>query len=371
MIGNPPYGAKLSSSEKKTLRTLYPETQFKIDTYSLFLLKSTALLRKMGVCTYIIPNTLLDNYFEEQVRKKLLKEFRILEICDLNDKVFDAAVVHSMIFTYQNESLQNYLIKVNNSKSLLGTYNKIPNTFFADQQKTNLSIGTHSSSALISKLKLNSVSLNTVLDIRQAIKSGNDKMYISKSKLDSNYKPILRGKDVLKFSKKNPQLYIHYGKHLACPRDYRIFEQEKLLIREAGAEITATYDNEDFYIMSSLYNGILISNDFHIKYVLGLLNSKLFQHLMFIQTFEKTQGAFTKAKIYHYDNLPIKISEYQNQVILVVDSLLLGENSFKKDLMFDLDILVYKIYDLSFEEVKLIDPDFKLIKEDYDKFIFQ
>ena len=37
----------------------------------------------------------------------------------------------------------------------------------------------------------------------------------------------------------------------------------------------------------------------------------------------------------------------------------------------EIDTIIYKIYDLTYDEVLLIEPDFKLIKEDYDKFIFQ
>ncbi|MBP5503889.1 MAG: Eco57I restriction-modification methylase domain-containing protein, partial [Bacteroidales bacterium] len=36
VIGNPPYGAKLSDNDKEKYRAYFPETQFKIDTYSLF-----------------------------------------------------------------------------------------------------------------------------------------------------------------------------------------------------------------------------------------------------------------------------------------------------------------------------------------------
>jgi hypothetical protein len=38
------------------------------------------------------------------------------------------------------------------------------------------------------------------------------------------------------------------------PRNPHIFEvSEKILIRETGKQITATYDNEQHYILSSLY----------------------------------------------------------------------------------------------------------------------
>ena len=61
VIGNPPYGAKLSKDDKALYRRLYPETQFKIDTYSLFVLEALLLAHSKGICYYIIPNTLLDN----------------------------------------------------------------------------------------------------------------------------------------------------------------------------------------------------------------------------------------------------------------------------------------------------------------------
>ena len=59
----------------------------------------------------IIPNTLLDNFFEEEVRKTLLNNF-IYEINDLSDKVFDTAVVHSMIFAYVKEKRNEYEVRV-------------------------------------------------------------------------------------------------------------------------------------------------------------------------------------------------------------------------------------------------------------------
>ena len=155
--------------------------------------------------------------------------------------------------------------------------------------------------------------MEDILDIRQAIKTGNDSLYISNKPQGRSYKPILRGKDVQRFCYTFPGLYVNYGKYLACPRDPMIFEQPKILIREAGARITATIDRDNYYIMSSLYNAILKTSDFSIEYLLGLINSRLFQFIMNKLTFEKTKGAFTKAKIFHYYNLPIKKANKEEQ----------------------------------------------------------
>lgn len=159
---------------------------------------------------------------------------------------------------------------------------------------------------------------------------------------------------------------------MACPRDYRIFEQPKILLREAGKDIIATYDDEKYYIMSSLYNIILKDKTYSLKYCLGLLNSSLFQYLMNLLTFDKTKGAFTKAKIFHYYGLPIFKANKKLQVVFekVIDSILSSSNAkIRLDLELCLNLMVFKLYSLTYDECKIVDPEIeKLIsREDYEK----
>ena len=361
VIGNPPYGASLTNTEKKIYRLLYPETQFKIDTYSLFLLLSIRLLKENGYSYMIIPNTLLDNYFEEEVRKVLLRN-KIYEINDLSDKVFDTAVVHSMIFAFCRRPSENCKIRVSTSSKLDDINITIPSSYFSIQPQHSFSIRSYGNDDLIRKLRAGSVRLFDVLDIRQAIKSGNDKQYITDAVgIDGNYQPILRGKDINRFSITDPHLYLQYGKHLACPRNKEIFEQPKILIREAGSVITATYDDNNFYIMSSLYNAILRDKAFSLKYLLGLLNSRLFQFLMYKLTFEKTRGAFTKAKIFHYYELPVKDCSpvSQQEIIGTVDDILAEKKKNPMvnvgNLEFRLNKLVYDLYGLTDDEIRIVE----------------
>ena len=361
VIGNPPYGASLTNTEKKIYRLLYPETQFKIDTYSLFLLLSIRLLKENGYSYMIIPNTLLDNYFEEEVRKVLLRN-KIYEINDLSDKVFDTAVVHSMIFAFCRRPSENCKIRVSTSSKLDDINITIPSSYFSIQPQHSFSIRSYGNDDLIRKLRAGSVRLFDVLDIRQAIKSGNDKQYITDAVgIDGNYQPILRGKDINRFSITDPHLYLQYGKHLACPRNKEIFEQPKILIREAGSVITATYDDNNFYIMSSLYNAILRDKAFSLKYLLGLLNSRLFQFLMYKLTFEKTRGAFTKAKIFHYYELPVKDCSpvSQQEIIGTVDEILAEKKKNPMvnvgNLEFRLNKLVYDLYGLTDDEIRIVE----------------
>ncbi|MBT6470992.1 MAG: N-6 DNA methylase, partial [Candidatus Marinimicrobia bacterium] len=132
IIGNPPYGLVKDKSLKTIYRKLYPETEFKIDLYSLFLLRAIQLYKSNsnGISNFIITNTLLDNYYESKVREKLLNETKILEINDLSDKIFEEAVVHSMIISFKNSKIEEYNIKTDISEEIVGDIFFIPSNFF-------------------------------------------------------------------------------------------------------------------------------------------------------------------------------------------------------------------------------------------------
>ena len=372
VIGNPPYGASISELDKELYRKVYPETQFKVDTYSLFVLLSLEKMKDGGITYYILPNTLLDNYYEDKVRQKILTNNILLEVCDLCDSVFESAVVHSMVFGYQRKKVSHYDIKIKtDTLDCPPTY--IPHQYFVEQEQCSISYRNYKYQGLFDKLSNKSVNLQEVLDIKQTIKTGNDKIYITTEKLADNFKPILRGKDICRFGYKYSGLYVNYGKHLANCIRYDIFEQPKILIREAGATIVATYDENNYYIMSSLYNGILKDKSYKLKYLLGLINSKVFQFLMNKITFEKTKGAFTKARIFHYYALPVKIagSNTQNELVNLVDeAMAIKEKDFKADINnieTKIDIFVYRLYGLTFDEVLIIDPMPPFTREEYER----
>ena len=355
VIGNPPYGASLDDYTKKYYRSNYSEVQFKIDSYVLFIIKGMELSNG-GELSYIIPNTLLNNYFLADLRKRIVNETEIKQLINFDNSVFDA-VVHSLIIHTHNSNPRD------DSETYMA-WNLNQKSFWLKQQifltnENNAFEFVKSDSSLLGKLKHKSKRLEDILDLRQAIKSGNDKVYITEIP-KGNAKPILRGKDVFRYKKKNPELFLDYGKHLACPRDEIIFNQPHILIREAGKTITATLDYEHFYIMSSLYCGIMKDCSVSIEYMMGLINSKLFQYLMYKINFENTQGAFTKAKIYHYNQLPVIIPDkdvedrISNLVVTILEKN--GEGTTEEEKI--IDNLIYRIYELTDEEIKQVEGDY-------------
>jgi hypothetical protein len=91
---------------------------------------------------------------------------------------------------------------------------------------------------------------------------------------------------------------------------------------------------------------------------------------MNLKTFKKTSGAFTKAKIYHYDDLPIKkcsktiqgkLCKLVNKILSITNNDHYLENLNKqarvKALEAEIDQLVYKLYDLTPEEIKIVEGE--------------
>jgi len=324
IIANPPYGAKISKEIQRKFRINYGFVKFKIDSFALFIIIAMHISRNEGDINYIIPNAILNNYFLSDLRNNLIRDYQILELINFQKSVFEA-VVHSLIL-HLKKCTPEKTHRIKLKKGILELYDEVPQEYYLDIPGQSFIFLSSSERTLLKIISQNSVQLQSVIELRQAIKTGNDKKYISKSKSSDSYKPILRGRDVSRYAFNDPKLYVNYGKHLACPRDHKIFEQDHVLIRETAKKIIATLDRDNFYIMSSLYCGILINKTYDLQFILGLLNSTLFHYLMFKINFENTSGAFTKAKIYHYDQLPVKVGgdEAKQNISRLVQFILLG-----------------------------------------------
>lgn len=96
IIANPPYGGWLDYEKRKNLKKLYPLLYVK-ETYTLFLYRCVQLLRDKGILTFIIPDTFLNLHMHIKLRKYLLKNTVIKEIC-----LFPSSFFPGVNFGYSN-----------------------------------------------------------------------------------------------------------------------------------------------------------------------------------------------------------------------------------------------------------------------------
>jgi adenine-specific DNA-methyltransferase len=381
VIGNPPYfRIEASRDDSDYLRT-YKTTEFKIDAFTLFIEKM--MNNGFGRIGFIIPNNLMTNQTDRKLRKKILDESNIEKIVNYKVKVFDQAVVHTMVLIINSITTKSNNIGITQVyEDKVKEYEISQNSFLEEQDYLfNIRL-LGEEKTIIEHINKYSEILDKVCEIKQAIKTGDDKKYISEAPLRTNYKKIIGGKEMQRYQLHYKNRYVDYGKHLACARNIRIFENEKIILRETGKRISATFDSENYYLMSSVYSLLKRENiTLDLKFILGFLNSNVSQYFMKLLCFDNSSGAFTKARIFHYKQLPIRTIDFDNpkekaqhdklvglvEMMLETQKHLHSENiktdSDKKFAQQKVDILDKQIDDLVYELYELTDEEIKIVEE--------
>jgi len=106
IVGNPPYifsRELISDSEKNFYYSNYSNTQFKLNTYILFIEKITKIISRNGLASLIIPNNWLTIDKNSDLRYYLLSRNKYISLTDCGDKVFQDASVDTVILTTKQE----------------------------------------------------------------------------------------------------------------------------------------------------------------------------------------------------------------------------------------------------------------------------
>ena len=106
------------------------------------------------------------------------------------------------------------------------------------------------------------------------------------------------------------------------------------------------------------------------NYLLAILNSKVAQYVI-SQNAALRQGGFLEFKPIYVSQVPIPTatkSQYtaiEKLVQKCLDAKKGDRHADTSELEKAIDRLVYKLYQLTYEEVKIIDPDFELTEQEY------
>lgn len=247
---------------------------------------------------------------------------------------------------------------------------------------------------LVLNIKNNKSLLNDYFEISQGYipyrrsdlvkKYGNDKgneivdkrLWHSNKKESKEYLPEIFGRNLSKYSTElsENKSYVKYGKHLACYVDLRFFNQKRVLVREiTNPGIIATIINNTFVNDPQLISVIPKTiNDFSLEMLWCILNSKLATFFHFNHSPKATKGAFPKVLIKDIKEFPIPkiLKIHQKPFEILVDKIIakkeLGEDTTAEERK--IDLMVYKLYDLTYDEVKIVEPAFAMTKKEYENY---
>ena len=249
---------------------------------------------------------------------------------------------------------------------------------------------------LVAKIKKNSRPLNFYFpEVSQGLIAydkyrGQDqeiiknRAYHSNKKENDSFKEWLFGEDVQRYRIDwNGKEYINYCDGIANPREPKFFKGERVLIREiTNPSIYAAYTDQEYYNDPAVI--IVLDNkksSISALALTGILNSKLATFLHFNSSPKATKGSFPKILVYDIYNFPLpkNINNQSNKVLSNIsknihESKKSKPNSITTEWENQIDLLVYKLYDLSYEECQVVDPEldsvlsrFGLDKEEFER----
>lgn len=137
------------------------------------------------------------------------------------------------------------------------------------------------------------------------------------------------------------------------------FEKEKIVWAEMTKEACFVYDNSNFFTNQTCY--FFTHCDY--KYLLAILNSRLIVYYMQYISSHLGQGAFRWIRQY-IEKLPIpkinsKNEKLADELINLVDEILKAKeqdkNANTQELENKINSIVYKLYNLTEEEIKIIE----------------
>lgn len=372
VIWNPPYVSvrtkEFWNDWKTFFKNNYILAQWQYDLYTLFIEKSNNLVNKSWILGFIIPNNLISNQNFEIVRKFLNNNLPLLYYID-TEMPFETANVESNVIIckkdYINNQVKNYKYKNNEFIFIesinINQYDIFPFNIWP-------LIISNSIRNLLLKVSLKSDSnLWKIASINRWMECWFNNKYISKIK--TNYK-VIKWEHIKKYFIKSTDYFVEPDFS-----DKKIFKNKdiylntpKLLTKFVSNNLDFAYDNEWIFNTNVVYN---IHTKDNIKFLLWYLNSKLIS-FWFRKIYLNDDKVFPHIQKNQLESVPIKQTSQEDQkpFIDLVDQILeitkkeyyLESEELQKQVKIlesRIDDMVYKLYELTPEEIELVEESLK------------
>jgi adenine-specific DNA-methyltransferase len=406
VIGNPPY---IRQEEVKDLSG-YFQGKFKSfsgksDIYVFFYENSINLLKPYGTINFITSGKFFEASYGKPLIEFLINNTEIIEIINFNDlPVFEGATAYPLIYFAIKKSKDDYQFNYY-SLNELPTFSLKEKLSSIEFLSTSKSIFTQNDfkfvdnriSNIIKKVKIGTVPIKDFCGLPiVGVKTGYNEGFLTDLKNDKIVKPYVFGRDIKKYSPIKPTNKIIFPYNddysIADIKEYpeisSYLEKQKAKLSQRAIikeglinktkcwyeyqQINKTVEYNTEYI---IYPNVSFGNNFTLtkgavidmtgfliksnsRYLLAILNSKLIAFLMNIWSISR-RGGYLEYKVQYIEKIPIKnISEKeQKPFIELVEKILAGRKNDNDttELENQIDQLVYQLYGLTEEEIKIIE----------------
>lgn len=425
IIGNPPY----FSVSKLKEHGAYFQKEYQVyskgtDVYALFYERGNQILRSNGFLTYITSNSWLRAIYGDLLKTYFQQSMQPLNLLNIEDtQIFDEATVESNIISLQKKKGTDIFSvcalgsEYRSDVSLEDYFSQ--NYFEVNPTGNEWTVSNSTDKALKTKITQSNKPLGAFnVAINFGIKTSYNAAFIldenTKNKLiiaDSNninvIKPILRGRDLKKYSfkfsniylinthnglkskeipridteKDYPEIYAYLnkfqpqvtkrldqGKHWSNLRNCAYlddFNKPKIVWGEISDKPKFAYDDSNYFAEATTF---LMTGE-KLKFLLAILNSKV-SEWYFNQISTTTGMGTNRWKKYKIELLPIANASktQENELTVKVNAILKAKakGADTTALEREIDDMVYRLYGLTYDEVKTIEPEYSLSREEYE-----
>lgn len=351
IIGNPPWvfarGGKLDPADKEYFYRKYEVAKYQINLYALFIERAYQQLRPGGRFGFIVPNTWLTIISFEALRRFVLEQTCDVQIINIYDKVFEAAAVDCCLVIFTKGEPNTVLLGEMRDRQIELIDPIAPTTLQGGTAIINIAQWKNEAAVqLLAKINERSNPLGSVAEVKtgfvayevgkgtptQTKDMMKNRIYHSKTAEGEGWYRYLDGRDVRRYGLGWSGQYVKYGRNLAAPRQKEMYESPRILIRQIPAKppysILAAYTDEAM-LMNDRNSNVVYDFKVDARALLGVLNSRLTTY-WFVYTYDKFQrGTFPQFKSSELASFPIpnNLSEYENELIALVDELTAIGNS--------------------------------------------
>ena len=391
VIGNPPYGFHQihEKTVKKYFKARYAAAQGSFVHYFLFLEASLQLLRLNGSLAFIVPVTWLTIPSAKSLRKFILTNYSISEICWMSEAAFENASVNTLITLIRKNNSGNTNVKIFDKFTTFpqtpDIQKNVPQNKFVDDGHIISIFSSDEEDNILNKIRDVSktldffaspcsgynpyevgagIALDGGLHTEQTVK---DKPYHSDKKLDDQWKPEVVGRDLSRYHVGVTGLrWVKYGPWLAAARDPENFKGKRVLVQEitGGREkriVAAYYDGGELYHSRDIISIKLPNQKPDPFFLLAIINSQFICWYHHKRSPKAQKGLFPKILVSDLKQLPIPNVPPVKQapIVALVEQILAAKKADKAAevtaLETEIDLLVYALYGLTEDEIAVVE----------------
>lgn len=394
VIANPPYVdsetmTRLGNNLREIYVSSYNSAKGNWDLFVVFVEQGIKLLKELGIITYIVPNKIIAAKYSEMLRNILIEK-NIKELRDYSRVgVFKEADVYPVVFLIQNNS-QKHEVNMTTMKTVseILENKKIPkeifyqdiywDRYFTPEKVLKIIIKMSKFPPLVKYF----VEISAAATVSEAYEL---KKIIRDTPSNNNVKKLINTGTIDKYLSlwgrtKTQYIKNSYLMPFVSDNDLRKFslnrydqsKTRKIIIAGMSKDLECLYD-EGEYIAGKSTSIILENkeNKMELKIALSILNSKLisFWFCNFFKSLAMAGGYLTVNQTL-IGKIPISVVpiNQEKELLLVVNKIIAitkdkdflqdeRKQNRAKEYADQIDQMVYKLYGLTEEEIKIVEGD--------------